>query len=160
MSVVKEALNELLVNVFNYITNIEELNLKSKGVNVSMTEVHIIEAINNTPVPMMTNVATRLLITTGTLTTAINSLVRKGYVIREQSEEDRRKVFLRLTEKGKEVNKLHDAFHDDMVENTIRDLQIEEDSELIKALENIKVYFRAKYEDRIERLKITRNDNN
>ena len=160
MSVVKEALNELLVNVFNYITNIEELNLKSKGVNVSMTEVHIIEAINNSPVPIMTNVATKLLITTGTLTTAINSLVRKGYVVREQSEEDRRKVFLRLTEKGKLVIKIHDEFHDDMIDNTIKDLKIEEDSELIKALQNIQKYFSAKYEERIERLKSTRNDNN
>jgi len=159
MSVVKEALNELLVNVFNYITNIEELNLKSKGVNVSMTEVHIIEAINNSPVPIMTNVAAKLLITTGTLTTAINSLVRKGYVIREQSHEDRRKVYLKLTEKGKHVIKLHDEFHNDMIENTIKDLEIDEDSELIKALQNIQKYFRNKYEERLEKLKSNRNDN-
>lgn len=158
MSVVKEALNELLVNVFNYITNIEELNLRAKGVNVSMTEVHIIEAIKNTPIPIMTNVAAKLLITTGTLTTAVNSLVRKGYVIREQSEDDRRKVFLRLTDKGHAVIKIHDDFHDEMIENTIKDLKIEEDSELIRALENIQRYFRNKYEARIEELKSSKID--
>jgi len=159
MSAVKEALNELLVNVFNYITNIEELNLKNRGVSASMTEVHIIEAIDNTEEPIMTNVANKLLITVGTLTTAINSLVRKGYVERVQSVDDRRKVFLKLTSRGRDVKRLHDEFHDDMIENTIRDLKIEEDSELITALENIQKYFRHKYEDRVDRLKNNKVEN-
>lgn len=158
MSIVKDALNELLVNVFNYITNIEELNLKNKGINVSMTEVHIIEAIDTTEVPIMTNVAAKLLITVGTLTTAINSLSKKGYVVRIQSTEDRRKVYLQLTDKGEQVKKLHDEFHDEMIEHTIKDLEIEEDSELITALQNLQKYFRDKYEDRLDRLKSNKND--
>ena len=83
-----------------------------------------------------------------------------GCVIGEQSAKDRRKVFLRLTERGKEVKKVHDKFHNDMIDHTIKDLRLEEDSELITALQNIQNYFRNKYEDRLETLKGPRNDNN
>lgn len=44
-------------------------------------------------------VAKELSITVGTLTTAINKLVKKGYVERIRSEDDRRVVKLGLTKK-------------------------------------------------------------
>jgi DNA-binding MarR family transcriptional regulator len=118
-----------------------------------MNEVHIIEAIKNTEIPTMSNVANRLLITSGTLTTAINKLVIKGYVSRHQEENDRRKVFLKLTELGFEVIKIHDLFHNEMIENAIKDMNIIEDSELLMTLENLVVYFQNKYEERIEKPK-------
>lgn len=148
---VKDSLNELLVNVFNYILNIEALNLRNQGVKLSMNEVHILEAIYNTDPPNMTSVSNRLLITVGTLTTAIDRLVIKGYVERYQMEEDRRKVYLRLTEKGLKVKKVHDSFHDDMIENVLKDLDIEKNTQLITALENISDYFREAYHERIRK---------
>ncbi|HHU55535.1 MAG TPA: MarR family transcriptional regulator [Acholeplasmataceae bacterium] len=147
----KDILNELLVNIFNYILNIESLNLKKQGVRLSMNEVHILEAIYNTDPPIMTNVARKLLITVGTLTTAIDRLVEKGYVERYQNEDDRRRVYLRLTEKGLKTKEIHDAFHEDMIENVIKDLKIDENTELLIALENIQNYFRDKYYARINK---------
>lgn len=41
----KKVLNELLVDLFYHILRLEEKNLKDNGVNLSMTEVHAIEAI-------------------------------------------------------------------------------------------------------------------
>ena len=41
----RHTLNELLVDLFNYILLIEEKNLRDQGVKLSMTEVHILEAI-------------------------------------------------------------------------------------------------------------------
>ena len=41
----RHTLNELLVYLFNYILAIEEKNLRDQGVDLSMTEVHILEAI-------------------------------------------------------------------------------------------------------------------
>lgn len=151
MSKAKVLLNELLVNIFNYILNIESLILKRQGVKLSMNEVHIIEAIYNTNPPIMTNVAKRLLITVGTLTTAIDRLVEKGYAERYQNEEDRRRVYLRLTEKGLKIKAIHDEFHNDMIDNVIRDMKIDENSELLIALENISEYFQTKYYARINK---------
>ena len=44
----RHTLNELLVDLFNYILLIEEKNLRDQGVKLSMTEVHILEAVSYT----------------------------------------------------------------------------------------------------------------
>lgn len=147
MSKVKDLLNELLVTAFNYITNIEGSTIKQMGVNLSMNEVHIIEAIKETKIPTMTNVANRLLITVGSLTTAIDKLVQKGYVIRLPEENDRRKVILQLSPKSEEVIKIHSLFHNEMIDNAIKDLKITDDSDLIPLFENLVTYFHHKYEE-------------
>lgn len=145
MSKTKDLVNELLVDVFNHILSIEERTLKQKGVKLSMTEVHVLEAIKNTSPTTMSNVADKLRITLGTLTTSIHTLVKKGYVERVRGVEDKRIVFLALTEPAKKVLKIHEAFHDEMIESVFKDLNIEEDEVLIKSLEKVKEYFMIKY---------------
>ena len=141
----KEIINMLLVDVFNHILSIEETNLKKRGVTLSMTEVHVLEAIQNTPVPTMGEVAKRLRVTLGTLTTSINILVKKKFVHRYSDESDRRKVYLQLTDEALNVLMIHSEFHDDLIEAVFKDLQIDKDEMLMKSLDNINQYFKTKY---------------
>lgn len=145
MSESKKILNELLVDVFNHILTIEEDVLRKEGVTLSMTEVHVLEAIRNTKNPTMTNVSKKLRVTIGTLTTSINTLVKKGYVFRERREDDRRVVLLSLTTDALKVMEIHDKFHDEMIAAVFKDLSLEEDKVLIKSLRNVKNYFKTKY---------------
>lgn len=139
-------LNELLVKLFNDILQIEEQSLKADEFNdLSITEIHVIEAIGLNQERNMSSVARDLDITIGTLTIAINNLLRKGYVNRTRSEEDRRIVLISLTEKGINAFKHHSQFHDEMIKTTISKLSDEEMKVLISALENINGYFREKY---------------
>jgi len=141
----KEVINELLVDVFNHILSIEADILRQKGVRLSMTEVHVLEAVRNVETPTMGNVAHKLRVTLGTLTTSVNVLVKKGHIIRERDESDRRKVYLKLTDTAHHVLKIHDDFHDDMVDSLFKDLQLEKDEVLMKSLENISQYFKQRY---------------
>ncbi len=145
MAKAKELINELLVEVFNQILSIESETLKDKGVKLSMTEIHVLEAIRNSKVPTMGNVAQRLRITLGTLTTSVNVLVKKEYVSRYRDENDRRKVYLTLREPAIEALKVHDMFHEEMISSLIDDLHLDEDEVLLKSLENISDYFKDKY---------------
>lgn len=145
MAKAKALINELLVEVFNQILSIEADILKEKGVKLSMTEVHVLEAIRNTEVTTMGNVAKKLRITLGTLTTSVNVLVKKEYVSRYREETDRRKVYLKLNKSAFEVLEIHDSFHEDMISSIIDDLKIDEDEVLVKSLENISEYFKNKY---------------
>lgn len=139
-------LNELLVKLFNDILQIEERSLKDDQFNdLSITEMHVIEAIGLAQERNMSSVARALDITIGTLTIAINNLLRKGYVNRIRSDEDRRIVLISLTEKGQEAYQLHSEFHDEMIRTTISRLSEEEMKVLISALENINGYFKEKY---------------
>lgn len=145
MASAKKMINTLLVDVFNHILRIEEATLKENNVKLSMTEVHVLEAIKNTEVPTMGEVAKKLRITLGTLTTSINILVRKKMVFRYSDDSDRRRVYLKLTEEALKVLKIHDDFHEDMISSVFKDLKLEEDEVLLKSLENITNYFKSKY---------------
>ncbi len=138
----KKVINELLVDIFNRILAIEGQELKNRGIKLSMSEVHVLEAVQNAEEPTMSNIAKKLGITVGSLTTAINTLYQKGYVSRVRDTEDRRKVFVGLLPKANDVMKLHDEFHDDMINSIFEDLKIEEDEILISSLKKLSSYFK------------------
>ena len=143
----KKILNELLVRLFNDILQIEEKSLKNGPLSdLSVTELHTIEAIGMYKERTMTEVAQDLKITVGTLTTAINKLIKKGYVDRKRIEEDRRVVLIHLTKKGKLAYRIHEKFHNDMINETISGLREDEEEILISSLERLNVFFKEKYE--------------
>ncbi|MBR2916401.1 MAG: MarR family transcriptional regulator [Clostridia bacterium] len=109
--------------------------------------MHIIEAISmleKSKKNTMANVAKILSVSPGSLTTAVNTLVAKGYVDRERSEEDRRVVLVYPTEKGREVNNHHKKFHDEMVDFIGVALSDEEMENILKALERLTAFLKTK----------------
>lgn len=132
-----ETVNDYLVSVFNDILTIEESELKKSQFNdLSITEMHTIEAIGMYKKKTSSEVAKELSITVGTLTVAINNLVKKGYVERLRSEDDRRVVKLGLTKKGKLLFRVHQHFHREMVKNILKGMEQEEEQALLRALKN------------------------
>lgn len=103
--------------------------------------MHIIEAVGIQNPRNMSAVAKSLSITVGTLTIAINNLVKKGYVKRVRSEKDRRVVLLSLTQKGERAYEHHRKFHEEMIKATLEGLDEEETRVLVKALTNLKEFF-------------------
>lgn len=140
------AVNELFSEVFNDILNIEEKVLKN-GIfkDISVTEAHTIEAIGMYEPRNMSDVARRLGITVGTLTVAINNLVKKNYVKRERCEKDRRVVNISLTKKGRVFYRFHDKVHSDMIKEIIIGLSEQEVNVLNSALANLSKYLIEKY---------------
>ena len=133
-----ETVNDYLVSVFNDILTIEESELKKSQFNdLSITEMHTIEAIGMYKRKTSSEVAKELSITVGTLTVAINNLVKKGYVERLRSEDDRRVVKLGLTKKGKLLFRVHQHFHREMVKNILKGMEQEEEQALLRALKNL-----------------------
>ena len=87
-------INDTLVNLFNEIWELEkEAIITEEFKDITNNDMHIIEAIGLSGENTMSSVAKKLKITAGSLTTAVNALVRKAYVKRERSEEDRRVVY-------------------------------------------------------------------
>ena len=133
-----ERINSLLVDVFNDILVIEESELKKSQFNdLSITEMHTIEAIGMYKKKTTSEVAKELSITVGTLTIAINRLVKKGYVERIRSEDDRRVVKLGLTKKGKLLYRFHQHFHSQMIKEILIDMEEDEMTALLQALDNL-----------------------
>ena len=141
-------LNNLLVNVFNTILKIEDAHLReSKVGNLSMTEIHTLEAIGQNRRKTMTEVANELMISVGTLTICIARLVEKGYVVRVKSLEDKRIVRISLSEKGEKILLQHEVFHNKMVQQVVESLGEDETKVLIHSMENLKSFFKKKHEE-------------
>lgn len=140
-----KVVNELLVELFNEILTIEKAALQeSPFKDLSITETHVIEAIGLGS-RTMTDVADQLGVTVGTLTTSINRLVKKEYVTRQRSEEDRRYVEIALTHRGKLAYRIHEAFHQVMVKNMIEGLSDQDNEVLIASLTRLSNFFKEKY---------------
>ncbi|WP_368489197.1 MarR family winged helix-turn-helix transcriptional regulator [Clostridium sp. BJN0013] len=149
-------INELMVDIFNDILEIEQRALQYTAFDdLSITEIHTIEAIGMYKPRKMTEVACQLDITLGTLTKAVDQLVKKEYALRRRSQEDRRIVYIQLTKKGKLAFRVHHKFHSDMVKETIRGFTEEDERILIKSLEKLNNFFKSKYN-----LKIKLKENN
>ena len=141
----RHTLNELLVDLFNYILLIEEKNLRDQGVKLSMTEVHILEAIEKSESNMMSAIAKRLMVTQGTLTVSTSKLVKKGYVERIRDERDKRIVRLKLTERAENILEIHNRFHEEMIERLLNELELDKEVELIQSLRNLMEFFKGNY---------------
>lgn len=142
----REVINDVLVNLFNEILRLEEeAIITDKYKDISNNDMHIIEAVGLGG-GNMSSIAAKLKITVGSLTTSMNSLVKKGYVKRERSEKDRRVVFIQLTNKGRMAYHHHAEFHRQMTEAVLAELNEDETEVLVKALDGLRKFFRQYHE--------------
>lgn len=137
----ERVINDVLVRLFNEIWQLEKTALITEEFkDLTYNDMHIIEAIG-TDVRKMSDIAAKLRITVGSLTTSMNSLVKKGYTQRERSREDRRVVFIRLTAKGRRAYEHHAEFHRRMTEAVMQTLCEEELQILTKSLVGLVNFF-------------------
>ena len=142
MSDTYRTINGVLVELINQLWDLEgNAIITDEFKDITNNDMHVIEAIGNDNGKNMSTVARKLNITVSSLTAAINSLVRKEYVERRRSSEDRRVVEIRLTEKGERAYRQHEEYHRQMVEAAIREMDPEEIPVLIKMLRNLKDFF-------------------
>lgn len=141
-------IRSFLIDVFNEILKDEEQFVTKPFKRLSLREVHVIEAVCKADAKDGDNSATAIAksldVTGGTLTTAVSGLERKGYLIRQRDEKDKRIVRIVPTDKGKKVQDYHMQYHKKMVDDLMYILNDEETAVLIKALGSLATFFKAK----------------
>ena len=139
-----ETLNEVLVSLFRDVNDIEQKAIiTSEFSDITNNDMHVIDAIGIDRPKNMSSIARELSVTVGTLTISVNSLVKKGYVVRNRSSEDRRVVFISLSEKGVKAYYHHKKFHEQMIDSVVKELTEEELEALVKALTKLNTWFRS-----------------
>ena len=138
-----DTLNDVLVNLFRDINSIEEKAIASQEYqDLTNNDMHVINAIGVGTTKNMSSIAKELSVTVGTLTISMNSLVKKGYVLRERGKEDRRVVYISLTERGRAAYVHHARFHKAMIDSISDEMTSEEMELLIKTLTKLNKWFR------------------
>ena len=139
-----KTLNEVLVSLFRDVNDIEQKAIiTSEFSDITNNDMHDKDAIGIDRPKNMSSIARELSVTVGTLTISVNSLVKKGYVVRNRSSEDRRVVFISLSEKGVKAYYHHKKFHEQMIDSVVKELTEEELEALVKALTKLNTWFRS-----------------
>lgn len=143
----EKTINQLMLEIFDRILVTEEKAL-SKGnfSDLSIAEMHTLEGIGLYDSRTMSETASILKITTGTLTVAVDRLVRKGYVVRKRDPNDRRVVRVQLTKKGKLAFRMHTKFHTLLVERITNPLDENQKQILLETLQHIAGFVGEQYQ--------------
>lgn len=145
-------INKLLVEIYDDITHIEEYSIRNGAFkDLSITEIHTIDAVGLYGSKSMSEIASELEITMGTLTAAIDKLIKKGYVERSRSDIDRRIVNVSLSKKGKLAYRVHEKFHLDMVKAIMNDFDSQEEEILLSALNKLNSHLKEIYKPSYEK---------
>lgn len=138
-----KTINDTLVNLVNEIWIHEgKAIITEEFKDITNNDMHVIEAIGLGEGNNMSTIAKKINVTVGTLTSAMNSLVKKKYVVRERSETDRRVVNVKLTEKGVQAFEHHADYHRQMTAAILEKLSEDELPVLVKTLEGLSGFFR------------------
>ena len=129
----RQTLNELLVDLFNFILYIQEKYMKEKGVPLTMYEVHLLENVSKIENNTIGNIADAMLVTKGTLSVNASRLIKKGYLTKYVDKEDR------------DILKIHDEFHENLIDRALEDLNLSDNEVLNKSFESILTYFKTEY---------------
>ena len=113
-----EKINKGLIKVYSGILWIEENELRKSTFNDLTITMYNHQTISQ--------VAEKLHLTPGTMTSMADRLICKGYVERIRDKDDRRIVRLRLTKRGRVLYRAHRAFHNMMVERFLQGMSDEE----------------------------------
>ena len=141
-------LNNMLVDTFNYILKYEEMSLKTiSSVPVTVTEVHMIEAINKKGgKASVSEIASVLNIAMPTATVALKKLESKGFVTKVPCTDDGRRTIISLTPLGQRIDKAHGIFHRKMVRNVSCGFLDSEKAILLTAVNKLSEFFKEKVE--------------
>lgn len=147
----KESLNTFFVSTFNKILAYEEKIIShSVKSEITVREMHVAEVVGileKDGKSSMSNIANALEISVGALSTCINVMVKKGYVTRLQNDNDRRVIFIKLTETGTFINQKHREFHIAMINDCADLLDKSQMSALVSSLEKLSGYFGKKIKE-------------
>lgn len=145
----EKEINAFLVEVFHTILRAEERYISAHGRrDLSISEMHVIEAVCGLEAEgrnSVSEIAAHLSITPGSLTTAVNVLVGKGYLARGRDPADGRRVRITALSPAHRANDLHKRFHRDMVAHALEALTGEETAVFAKSLRALAGFFRARH---------------
>ena len=153
-----EELNAFLVGAFNDSLRVEENCLSGREYDLSIREIHVIEAAaaaeRQGEPGRAAEIAAALRVTPGTLTASVAGLEKKGFLVRLRDEADRRGVRIATTEAGRNVDRIHADFHREMADGVTSILSEEESDILIRSLHKVRDFFAEKERAYCGRVKI------
>lgn len=140
-----QTLNEMLTTTYRSICKVEEVMLRKLSNNrLSLSEMHVLECVGKRRSDGMTvtEIAQELEITPPSVTATIKRLEKKGYITKDRSSVDARRVHVLLTREGSRAETAHRYFHRKMVYAITEELTMQEREAILSGLYKMNAYMR------------------
>ena len=140
-----------LHSVLRLISQEEQCLRRVCSPDLSIRELHVVEAVACLQADSrstMAEIARYLHLSPASLTTAVNVLVKKGFLDREYSAEDRRVIYVRLTETGEAANRKYLDFVRNMLYEVSSDLDEDVADQMIEVLLRLSDYLDRALEEK------------
>ncbi|MCF7810064.1 MarR family transcriptional regulator [bacterium] len=111
-----ELIDQVLIELRKIVRAIDIHSRKLiKSFGLTVPQIIVLKAIENDDSPTVGEIANSVSLSQATITNIVTRLEQRGYVTRTQCENDKRRVLVKTTEKGRETIKqapslLHDQF--------------------------------------------------
>jgi len=105
----------------------------------TLRQLYYIELINKNEGISVSEISKILDVKKSTVSIAINQLIELGIVNKIQSNTDKRFYYLQLTQKGKDIMKIHKQVHQNTIKKIIKILDPEEVENFIKIVNKITI---------------------
>jgi len=134
-----EKLNHSIIEFYDKLSSWELSVVKDK--HLSLAQTHTIEVLGSHGAMRMKELASRLGITTGTLTVQIDKLVNAEFIQRRPHHSDRRSILVDLTDEGQKLYHEHDDLHLSLTQDITANLDENECAILLKCLSKMNTQF-------------------
>jgi DNA-binding MarR family transcriptional regulator len=128
---------------FAFCLNLIGKNFKKSACNsnhfpkdFSIKDISILHLLGEKPM-MMSELAAEMELTPGTMTTKVDSLIKKKFVERKYDVHDRRKIYIQLAKKGESIFNVIMQNHLDLSAILLKKLNSDEQETLIKLTEKM-----------------------
>jgi nitronate monooxygenase len=115
-------------------------NISKLKLDINKTQTNILMFVNEHSEKTMTEISLMTGLEKSSFTRSVDYLVKNGFITRNSPENDRRKVKLSLTTKGKRAAKLIKNDFDIYLDSLISDFSEKEKNEFFESLDTISKY--------------------
>ncbi|OJH19136.1 MarR family transcriptional regulator [Bacillus obstructivus] len=122
----------MIQDLNNYFTDIYFNLHPVQEENISHQSIRILQMVQKKKNMMIRDIANELMISHNTASEHVKKLVRNGWLYKERSENDQRKVFLHLTDIGSSIVKKHTELDDNKLRIALSKLTATERAKVIE----------------------------
>ncbi len=130
----------VLLNTFELMQNSFKDKAESVLQNYTITELHCIEHIGKIEDSNVTKISQDLNITRGGISKLIKKLISKNAIIPYQTPNNKKEIYYKLTEHGKEVFQAHENIHQKWHKKDLKFLSRYNEKEVVFAVNFIRDY--------------------
>ncbi|MCM3237425.1 MarR family transcriptional regulator [Heyndrickxia oleronia] len=122
----------MIQDLNNYFTDIYFNLHPVQEENISHQSIRILQMVQKKKNMMILDIANELMISHNTASEHVKKLVKNGWLYKERSENDQRKVFLHLTDSGSSIVKKNTELDDNKLQIALSKLSATERAKVVE----------------------------